>query len=47
MPKVDKRTKEYRKYNRPADIVRNARDRHKVMSEDDRHNRIDALEDNS
>jgi hypothetical protein len=45
MPKVDKRTKEYRKYNRPADIVRNARDRYNVMAEDDRHNRIDCLED--
>jgi len=42
---VDKRTKEYRKYNRDEDIVRNARERYKVMSEDDRHNRIDALED--
>jgi hypothetical protein len=45
MPKVDKRTKEYRKYNRPDDILKNAKARHKVMSEDDRHNRIDAVED--
>lgn len=42
---VDKRTKEYRKYNREEDIVRNARERYNIMAEDDRHNRIDALED--
>ena len=44
-PKVDKRTKEYRKHNRPEDMLRNIRKRYKIMSEDDRHNRIDALED--
>jgi len=45
MDKVDKRTKEYRKFNNKKDILNNARDRYKVMAEDDRHNRIDALED--
>jgi hypothetical protein len=42
---MDKRTKGYRKFNNDKDILNNARDRYKIMAEDDRHNRIDALED--
>jgi len=45
MPKVDKRTKEYRKWNREEDLLATARERYKVMAEDDRHNREDAIED--
>ena len=42
---MDKRTKEYRKHHRPADILKNVKRRYKIMTEDDRHNRIDAIED--
>ena len=43
--KADKRTKEYRKWNRKEDLLATARERYKVMAEDDRHNREDAIED--
>lgn len=44
-PKIDKRTKEYRKYNRAEDLLKTARERYKIMAEADRHNREDAIED--
>ena len=45
-PKVDKRTKEYKKSQQELrDTLFDIRKRYKIMSEDDRHNRIDALED--
>ena len=42
---VDKRTKEYRKHNRPEDLLKTAHKRYKIMSEADRHNREDSIED--
>lgn len=45
MDKVDKRSKEYRRNNRKEDLLKRAKDRYKIMSEADRHNREDAIED--
>jgi len=45
MDKVDKRSKAYRKYNRPEELLKTAKERYTIMAEDDRHNREDAIED--